>query len=838
MRVRVVLFGVGLCWLCACDPRHAAHSAPVQGDPNADGPTVTGHMPDNDAATPSADTGPMADRRTQRDAGPPALPPGAAGSAPPLIDAGSITDATLGAVDAAASVDGANNATSAPATLKASSPPDAASHVPCTAWLRLEFAGITSTDTTKALALDCDSQPRPVDAAWISPSVLAVNPAGQLPAGAHCTLRWSSSEPAARLLFDTATSCTSSVIPYDRNAGDSLPPFPDDYFLVSDPATTTGKRVQIDVPKVDPALAVLLTSLIAPSRGLDGMSPLGPIVVELPAALDPSSLPRSAAESVDPFASIGLFDVDEASATYTQRIPFDALLRDNTDSNGSESHVLVVFPSVPLRPRGHYAFVITNRVQTRSGQALGASPFMQAASGDKPSSAAEQRGAASLVRPLQAFRKLRPKLDASDIALALGISVRSVDQIPNDLLAIRQQLLAADPPVFSVTSSSADSEANSDVAAIVSGTWQPLSFRNGDFVARDRSGRPTATGTVRLPFTLALPKAAQTKAVPIVLYQHGQPGNAETEVPRAARRGLAHAGFAVLGFSDVVNREIIPNGDIAALNLQAFLTLITRQDLPDYLSLETHAEQLAMLRMLPTLHDLDVLPLGAPDGRPDLDPTAPVRYLGISQGSTHGLGILAFAPEIRAAALTVGAGRFSATLVHQAPEQLYQGVASAFSGLTHAQFYAAIALVQMAFDRQDSLNLARFMFRQRLDLGVASRANVLLTEGLGDTLVPYYATRSAAAQLGLSQLMPSAARVPFLDAAMAPLSANIDAAISGAFFQFVPKDYGGAPATPSCAQAETEGHYCAQTADEAVRQRVSFFESVGRGQAAIIEVFP
>ena len=45
--------------------------------------------------------------------------------------------------------------------------------------------------------------------------------------------------------------------------------------------------------------------------------------------------------------------------------------------------------------------------------------------------------------------------------------------------------------------------------------------------------------------------------------------------------------------------------------------------------------------------------------------------------------------------------------------------------------------------------------------------------------------------------------------------------------QYVPKGYtGAAPPTPGCVTLnETEGHYCAQIAAEAVAQRVAFFTS-------------
>ena len=721
--------------------------------------------------------------------------------------------------------------------LLASNPTAGASAIPCAAWLRLDFDVAASDTPIDSLGLECAGERTTLDAAWVTDSSLVLNPRAQLPQGAHCALQWQALDQP--LEFDVASSCPSVAIPYDRQAGESLAPFPDDYFLVPDAALATGHRLAIDVPKVDPALAVLLTALITPTQKLDGMSPLAPIVVELPDSPDPTSLPLTAAESLEPTATIGLFELDGDGTELGRRIPFDCLVREAADSDGKASHVLVVFPAVPLTARAHYAFVISNRVRTQQGASLTSSPFLRAALSGSASNAQQQKLVTSLETVLPALAQFTPMIQPDDIALLLSISVRSLDTLANDLLAIRQQLKAAAAPSFTIDRVSADTDPNSDIAAIATGTWRPLSFRSGEFIARDRSGTPTPSGTARLPFTLALPKTAAASPAPVIMYQHGQPGSAEDEVPRAASRGLARAGFAVIGFTDVVNREIIPDGDIVSLNLQAVLTLLAQQDLPDYLSLQTHAEQLALLRLIPSLETIDVLPVGAPDGRPDLDSSAPLGYLGISQGSTHGLGLLAFAPEIHAAALTVGGGRFGATLVHQAADPLYLGVSAVFPGLTHAQFYASLSLVQMAFDRQDSLNLARYMYRRPLALETPARASVLLIEGLGDTLVPYYATRSAAAQLGLPQLEPVAERVPFLPLTSSPVRANIDAATSGSFFQYVPQGYVAAPASPGCAAlGQTEGHYCAQIADEALRQRVRFFQSALEAAPPSIEVVP
>src|SRR5262249_31664834 len=157
-----------------------------------------------------------------------------------------------------------------------------------------------------------------------------------------------------------------------------------------------------------------------------------------------------------------------------------------------------------------------------------------------------------------------------------------------------------DAPAFTITSSEADKTAGSAVAAFVRGTWSPPKWSSdGKFIDRDANGKPKAGKPTPVPVILALPKG--DRPAPIVMYQHRQPRSAEKEVPQHARDGLAKAGFAVLGFTDFANREIIPDGNIVTLNIDALTTLLTDHQLPDYLSLLTHAEQLAFLRMIPTL---------------------------------------------------------------------------------------------------------------------------------------------------------------------------------------------------------------------------------------------
>ncbi len=73
-----------------------------------------------------------------------------------------------------------------------------------------------------------------------------------------------------------------------------------------------------------------------------------------------------------------------------------------------------------------------------------------------------------------------------------------------------------------------------------------------------------------------------------------------------------------------------------------------------------------------------------------------------------------------------------------------------------------------------------------------------------------------------------------------PVSANIDAATTAAYSQFVPQGVATVPPTAGCSspplspQSANEGHYCAQNAPEALLQRLVFLETALTDEAPLI----
>ncbi|MGH7787859.1 MAG: Ig-like domain-containing protein [Candidatus Binatia bacterium] len=733
--------------------------------------------------------------------------------------------------------------------LRTSDPSDGATNVPRTAWIRLEFAEAANPLDVPSDALSCASGGA-ARAHAVLPDVIVLNPIDLLPAGETCTIALPGQAP---ITFTVAPEGASPTVIYDRPASDGLLPFPDDFFLVADAATPTGRRVTVPLPAGRPATFEAIFGGLLPETNLnDGFSPIAHFVVELSEAPDLATLPSTPADSLNPLATVGLFDLDPDSPTFGARVPFRLEARTDTSVAEVVSHSLLVFPSIPLTPGGQYALVVSRRVLIDPSRPFGPSAaFAALLDPEAVSPGAEFDRLRAIVEPMldELGASVTPPLARDDIALALRISIRSSDIIPRDQLAVKQQVLAAPPPAAQIDSVTPSDDPN--LVAIVRGTWQapewrlPRSGMPARYFDRADDGTPRQTGSKAIPFTLALPRAALDGPVPLIMYQHGNPGSSEAEVPSAARRSLASLGFAVIGFTDVLNRELSPgatNPDTAILQQVAPVLdgIVSEQRVPEFWA-QTRAEQLAFLRMLDGLGRLDVLPIDAPDGVPELAVDLPRGYLGISEGANNGPGFLPYAPEIRAAALVAGGARLGEVLIHQAANTFLTVLGAIYPSLTPAEIWLGLALFQANFDPQDAHNHARFLYREPLTVaGTTRKASILVIEGLEDSLVPNHATDSLAWAMGpIPHLLTIQRAVPFLDQAEGPLSGNIDAETTSAFYQYVPVGVEGIDPTPGCVvlspTSANEGHYCAQGAVESFRQRAVFFTSALAGVPVIID---
>ncbi len=744
--------------------------------------------------------------------------------------------------------------------LLASMPSDGETGFPISGWIVLDFAEAVHDRAIDRIELSCEGAPQVMRVHRVTPSRIALDPVGEFEQGTACEVGWTQSSGIERIRFATGVSFPTAEIPYDREDKRQVAPYPDDYWLATNPSDPTEHRLRIQMSGFGRSARWLMNALASGVREFDGFSPVAHITIPLSVPPLADSVPQTPEQSLDPLASVGLFDVTPGSPEYGSRIPFRLDARAEIDQ-GRKDFALLIFPSVVLESGHRYGVIVTRRALSSGRAPYNPSAFfatVRDGSGDADDSWALRR-ARKLVDEVLAVVASGPvAIEPADVAFAARFTVRSFDGIADDLSAIRKLTAAAPPPAIKITQvETGFSRAKPDdpVAAVVRGTWTAPDWRDSDrWLARNPiSTAPVQVGLRTLPFTLALPRAAYQGPVPVVMYQHGNPGSADEEVVEIARDSLAAAGFAVIGFTDVINREVSPPGPSVDERarwqvIYVLLRLMATSKFPDDFIL-TVAEQFAFLRAIEAIAEVSSFAAEAPGGAAPvrihgIDARRPLSYLGISEGAHLGSLLLPFAPEIRAAALISPGRRFSEVLIHQGSERLRAPLAFlGFSQLTPIDVWVALALVQQLFDNQDPHNFARFLYREPLEIDPPQRASVLVVEGLKDSLIPNHATRAWARAIGpIPQLGAPERAIPGFARREDAVSGNVDARTTAAFYQYVPRGIEGVDPTPGCDGPElaeasaSEGHYCAQRAEESLRQRVHFFSSaLGEDAPEIID---
>jgi hypothetical protein len=297
-------------------------------------------------------------------------------------------------------------------------------------------------------------------------------------------------------------------------------------------------------------------------------------------------------------------------------------------------------------------------------------------------------------------------IPVEDIALAVRLSIRTQPGVDDSVYFKERALAVAAPELVLPTLADPCPDPTEFCIQLVPtraleirGRVRLPEYRNPDsqVFERDANGIPVQTGTNEVPFMMTLPLEALDGPVPIVMYQHGNPGG-PIEATRDGGTGyLDDAGFAVAGIQDTLNRQI---GRDVALQLTVILfSLVQWQQVPDYWS-QTGADMIGFLRAIEAMGSLDLLhrdalghPAIGPDGVPEID-TSRILFHGISENRA------ALALRARDRGDTDGRQRTSRrVMIHQssdAPRAVppyHAGCAGGSLGGAH--------LFQLGFDPQD-----------------------------------------------------------------------------------------------------------------------------------------
>lgn len=488
-------------------------------------------------------------------------------------------------------------------------------------------------------------------------------------------------------------------------------PYPSDEFVVADPHTATGRRIQIPDSGLVAASAL---SQLGPGAGIhdafdgrDGYSALSPVVFEVDQSIDPGFVPPDGGDVVK------VIDTSTGEAVPIRvELPLDAAFR------GAPSTIVMVWP----RLQWEYGHTYVARLARVPGLVV------------EPSAAQGMAWDTPWVKDLRATLGRLDDLAWSDLLTATRFTVGSREDAIGDLAAMARIAAKEDHPIRNVETVAP--VFFDGASAVVSGEVAITDFRDEDgIVSIDR-----APERRWVPFLLVVPeRAASVEGAPVAIYGHGLVINKESMVVVASAN--AHHGVATLGI-DVPNHGWRSNEggfllDLANPQRLGRLVNMPLQGIVDHVSLVSALTE--------HMADLDAAPwrFGTTqgDGRPDLD-TSHVLYEGTSMGAVLGAGEVALIPEIDAAFLQVPGAGISDIIMHSILWIVFQGVVPQGAGAGDAA--ALMGAATMLLDRTDTTHLLPGLRD--------SQRPVFVQLGVGDAIVPTNTSDRFVALLGLPRI--------------------------------------------------------------------------------------
>lgn len=598
-----------------------------------------------------------------------------------------------------------------------------------------------------------------------------------------------------------------------------LTPYPSDRYTRDDPGSPTGLRVDVRAETTGDPLIATYPQTVADLDRLDGFSTVGGVYVNFDGDVDPASLREPGAAA--------LVDVDDASpdkGKSVSLVPLYATTSDAERDYTSVDHTALFQPARPLRPRTKYLFVLTDRVRAQAGARVAPSDDTRALLDGRTDDPY-----ARSVRATLPILEASTGIARASIVLATHFTTQTVH---DELLAAAAARRAAEPPKIVAAPSVAEGPV-ADGRVRFALSFEAPEYRTkkpaGRFVVE--GGKPAPQSTATLEALLAFSDATKSGPRPIVIFGHGLGGTKDGVWGTAER--LKSLNVAVFGIDapehgsrgeGAAKDPLTPVFSFFGIEEQtkgeSFVIARARDNFR-----QMALDQLELVRLIRSLGTLDLLPIGAPDGVPDLDPDR-ILYLGHSFGSVMGPTIAALAPEIRAACWNVGGAGLMPLL---RDSNTFRFVVDAFRppGTPTGDVVRFFAITQGIVDPGDPANFAKYVTLEPAP-GVADwrPRDVLLQEVFGDTIVPNSTTELLARAAGLEHQLPAKSEIPFLPTTRGEgggaVSGNLASGATGALAQF-----------ERGADGKLIDHGSLIFAPEGRAQYVEFFRSALEGKATI-----
>ncbi len=543
---------------------------------------------------------------------------------------------------------------------------------------------------------------------------------------------------ASFVLFSVLVACDSEdtgVEPREFSDCDPIAyrrcaePFPSSFYLRDDATSPTGVRVHLGETTIPYTTQGALSYQPSPQyfNELDGFSPMTPLIVEIP-AMAITGLPGHAAigDSLLDTSNLVVLDWDTG-----ERHPVWAEL-DYAGYAIEDSRMLYIRPALPF-VNGHRYVVALRNVVDDAGAPIAASAGFAALRDGTETEDWDIEGRREL------YDEVFGKLDAAgwsraEVTVAWDFTIKSAEGVAGRIQFMRDDAKArvgdSGPPYVIDTVEEYTVEENAHTWKRVYGRMTVPLYTELDgpdtMLTRDDAGMPTYNGETEVPFTIIVPRTAQTepRALKLLQYGHGLLGD-QDEVHGGYLAEVADRYGYILFAVNWTGMEGDDSGPISLMILEDLsrFAMIPERSQQGFLEFAA-----AVWMMQGAMAEDDAMKA---DGTALIDPSE-VYYYGNSQGAILGGGYVASSPEIVRATLGVGGAPYALLLSRSADFvpffALFQSVYE-----DQRDLVLWMALIQQLWDPGEAGGLLRQMNAEPLP-GVGAH-QVLLQDALGDAQV-------------------------------------------------------------------------------------------------------
>lgn len=526
-----------------------------------------------------------------------------------------------------------------------------------------------------------------------------------------------------------------------------LLPFPSDAYTVEDPASGTGRRVNLPsglLPNVDGAT-------LDPTEWNenDGFSPNTPILVHVP-GIDPNltNLPSE--------GDIG-FSVTEESATVIvdldsgQLVPHWAEMDKRADDPADRA--LILRPATSLIETHRFAVALRD-IKDSNGLEIPAPIGFKVLRDNNPTASPvieERREEFDVV-----FNEMAAAgVNRADLYLSWWFTVASAETLAGKALAMRDDAfgrLNGQAPTFAVTGTRTD-DLQPGIAKIVEGTFEvPLYLtergRPGGVLNIDpATGDPVASGTYTASFVCSVPEAGvqNGESIPVV-YGHGLLGSAN----EADSSQVQHTAAELNALYCATNWIGLSAEDVAYA-FEALSDISKFPSVPDRLQ-QSLINTLYLGRLMIHLDGLGNAPEFQTTSGANMINTETAYYDGNSQGAIMGGAVTAIAQDWTHASLGVGGMNYS-TLLNRSVDfdEYFVVLRNAYPNPLDQQIIFGV--LQMLWDSGETGGYVQHLTDRPYDLTPPKQ--ILMTVAFGDHQVANITSQNIARTLGIPMYQPA-----------------------------------------------------------------------------------